>query len=73
MYYDDHSPPHFHAIYQDREAMIAIESFQIIEGDLPRRALELVIDWAELHREELRENWRLAELHAKLKSIRPLE
>jgi len=55
MYYDDHPPPHFHAIYGEHEAKIAIDSLEVIEGRLPRRALGLVLDWAELHREELRD------------------
>ena len=49
MYYDDHPPPHFHAIYGEHEAKIAIETMEVIEGKLPRRALGLVLDWAELH------------------------
>ena len=53
MYYDDHPPPHFHAIYGAHEAKIGIETLELIEGKLPRRALGLVLDWAELHRQEL--------------------
>ncbi|HEX3995829.1 MAG TPA: DUF4160 domain-containing protein [Acetobacteraceae bacterium] len=55
MYYDDHPPPHFHAVYGDHEAKIGIETLELIEGKLPRRALGLVLDWAELHRQELRD------------------
>ena len=39
MYYDDHPPPHFHAIYGEHEAKIGIETLELIEGKLPRRAL----------------------------------
>ncbi len=53
MYIKDHSPPHFHAEYGGNEAMINIQTGEIIHGDLPRRALRLVQDWAELHKEEL--------------------
>jgi len=56
MYYNDHQPPHFHAQYNEYLAEIAIETFEIIEGELPRRVLSLVLEWAVLHREELREN-----------------
>ena len=45
MYYDDHPPPHFHAIYGEHEAKIGIETMEIIEGKLPRRALGLILDW----------------------------
>ncbi|MBM3746218.1 MAG: DUF4160 domain-containing protein [Acidobacteria bacterium] len=73
MYHREHAPPHFHVIYQDQWAAVAIESLAIIEGRLSRRAAGLVLDWAELHRNELMENWRLAEAHKRLKPIRPLE
>ena len=49
MYYDDHPPPHFHAIYGEFEAHIGLDPLEIIKGKPPRRALELVLDWAELH------------------------
>ncbi len=70
MYFDDHPPPHFHAIYGEHEVKIAIE---VIEGRLPRRALGLVMDWAEIHKQELRDNWIRAGEHRLLKPILPLE
>ena len=73
MYYRDHAPSHFHAYYQEHEATIDIEALQIRTGSMPRRALGLVLDWAELHQEELRANWLLAEQHRSLQTIKPLE
>jgi hypothetical protein len=73
MYFKDHPPPHFHAIYGEHEAKIAIETLEIIEGELPRRALGLVLDWAELRKSELRDNWNKAEAHRPLSPIQPLE
>jgi hypothetical protein len=73
MYFRDHAPPHFHAFYHDREALIAIEALEVIRGALPRRALGLVLDWAELHRGELMENWKRAQQHLDLSNIEPLE
>jgi hypothetical protein len=73
MFYNDHPPPHFHVRYSGQKAIIAIESLAILEGRLSPRALGLVMEWAALHRQELREAWNLAELHAPLKSIAPLE
>jgi hypothetical protein len=77
MYYDDHPPPHFHAIYGEHEAKIGIETLELIDGKLPRRALELVLDWAELHQEldqwELRDNWVRGQEHDALSPIEPLE
>jgi hypothetical protein len=55
IYYGDHPPPHFHARYGSDVAKIAIETLQVIDGTLPKRALGLVLDWATLHRHELRE------------------
>ena len=54
MYFGDHPPPHFHARYAGRSAKIDIDAISVIEGDLPARALALVIEWAALHQEELR-------------------
>lgn len=55
MYFGDHPPPHFHARYAAQQAKIDIDSLAVIEGDLPPRALGLVIEWASLHQDELRE------------------
>jgi len=73
MYYDDHAPPHFHAYYAEHGAVIEIESLLVREGQLPRRAMAMVLEWAAEHRKELRANWALAESHQPLKSIEPLE
>ena len=73
LYYDDHAPPHFHAIYGEFEAKISIDTLEVIAGKLPRRALELVLDWAELHKAELRDNWRRGTEHEPLTPIAPLE
>jgi hypothetical protein len=44
MYYDDHAPPHFHAKYGEHRAQINIETLEIIEGEMPRRAFSLVLE-----------------------------
>jgi Domain of unknown function (DUF4160) len=72
MYYRDHRPPHFHAIYGDYEVVVNIEN-GVIEGRFPRRAVSLVLEWYELHREEPMEDWLLAEQRKPLKKIAPLE
>ena len=48
-------------------------TLQVIEGQLTRRTLNLVLDWAEIHRAELLENWNLAQERRELKNIEPLE
>jgi hypothetical protein len=60
MFFNDHAPPHFHAAYSGQEAMIAIETLEVLEGRLPPRVTRLVREWARLHRIELRRNWERA-------------
>jgi hypothetical protein len=73
MYYRDHAPPHFHAIYAEHEAEVEIATRAILEGSLPRRARGLVMEWAEAHRAELQRNWDLARVGQPLEPIEPLE
>ena len=56
----EHSPSHFHAYYQDKVAIIDIDSCEMIEGDFPKKQLRLVLAWAELHQDELKANWKIA-------------
>ena len=72
-YFNDHEPAHFHAIYGDDEALIEIETLGVLRGEFPRRALALVLEWAVLHRVELRANWEQARQGRPTKSIAPLE
>src|SRR6266571_7671238 len=73
MFYDDHAPPHFHVRYGEQKAIIAIDTLTILRGQLAPRAHGLVMEWAALHKEELLEDWALAENQAPLKKIKPLE
>lgn len=57
MFAKDHLPPHFHAKYGEFIGIVDIASGELTEGELPRIALRLVQDWAELHRKELFQNW----------------
>ena len=63
---------HFHATYGGDEASIDIEDLEVIAGQLPPRALRLVIEWARSHQAELRENWDRARRHQPLEPIEPL-
>ena len=72
MFFDEHAPPHFHVEYAEFKATIEIETLELLEGRLPRRALELVLDWAELHRTELLADWELCRQHQPPKKIEPL-
>ena len=73
MFYDDHQPPHFHVRYGDQKALVEIESLAVIRGRLSPRALGLVMEWAALHQDELRNDWRLAREQAPLNCIAGLE
>lgn len=73
MFFDDHNPPHFHVQYGEYKTIIAIESMMVIRGHLPRRALELVLDWVELHQTELLEDWELCHSRQAPKPIPPLQ
>lgn len=55
IFYGDHPPPHFHAVYGDEIAKIDIETLRVIDGRLPPRAQALTLEWAKLHQAELRE------------------
>ncbi len=73
MYWDEHAPPHFHAIYGEYKATINIRDLSLGEGELPRRAKQLVLDWAELHQAELLTDWDLCQANQHPKPIDPLK
>lgn len=72
MYYEEHSPPHFHAEYAGKLAVLDIASLAVLKGDLPGRALGLVVEWARLHRPELEANWMRARKAEPLLPVEPL-
>jgi hypothetical protein len=72
MFFSDHPPPHFHARYAGPRAIVAIETFAILEGGLSPRVLGLVVEWPRAHRDELMENWRRARRMDALIPIPPL-
>ena len=72
MYYRDHEPPHFHAIYGEHQAQIMIETLEPLAGELPTRAERLVREWGGMHRTELEANWANARARLPLDTIEPL-
>jgi hypothetical protein len=52
-----HNPPHIHAIYGEYVSAIDINSFEVIEGDLPNKALLLVREWMKINQKDLLEIW----------------
>ena len=73
MYYNDHSPPHFHAEYGEFEAIYTIETIEVLRGELPRRAHAMVLEWTTLHRFELQDNWNFARDGLPINAIDPLD
>lgn len=73
MYWDEghHARPHFHARYGGQQASIAFDG-EVLAGQLPRRALSFVAEWAALHLDELEANWNRARTRAPLEPIDPL-
>ena len=65
----EHNPPHIHALYGENMAAIDIRTGSVIEGELPAKAVELVREWIELHKEELLYIWNTQEF----KQLAPLE
>ena len=72
MFFDDHHPPHFHSLYGGHEALIAISTLAVIAGNLPPRAMGLVIEWATLHQDALQADWERAKALKPLDKIDPL-
>jgi hypothetical protein len=73
LFYGDHSPPHFHAVYQGDGIMVNINTLEVIEGSMSRGARGLVAEWAALHRTELRRAWDMASRNQEPSKIQPLD
>ncbi len=73
MFYDEHSPPHFHVRYNEHKAEIGIQTLSLLARRLPPRVMGLVIEWATIHQDELMADGLLARQQAELKRIPPLE
>jgi len=73
MFFNDHAPPHFHAIYGEYELLVGISPIEILEGRAPARTQSLVLEWAALHQKELIEDWERCENAQLPLPISPLE
>lgn len=71
MYFDDHNPPHFHASYQDDEAIFALDG-TLRSGTMPAKQEALIKAWAQIHEDELNANWELASRKEAIYKIEPL-
>ena len=72
MFWREHGPPHFHALYGEHEVLIDIRTLDVMQGNLPKRALALVLEWAAEHRVELMEDWDLCTRMQTPRKIEPL-
>lgn len=73
MFHDDHSPPHFHAVYGEWEIQVGISPIKILKGKVPRRVQSMVLEWAALHQEELSTNWDRMVIEMEPLPVQPLE
>lgn len=64
----EHNPPHIHAIYNKSIAVIDIQTLDVIEGEIPKRALRLVKEWVFIHKNEIKNIWETQQF----KKIEPL-
>jgi hypothetical protein len=69
LYFADHPPAHFHAIYGEYIGMFSIETLEMIEGDIPPRAIKLIKEWAQMYQAELLTMWH----NQQFKKLPPLE
>ena len=63
LFFGDHSPPHFHAIYGEFNGIVDIQSLEFVEGDIPERAKKLIIEWAQTYQKELLNMWQSQQFH----------
>ena len=61
LFFGDHLPPHFHAVYGEYNALFNIETLEMIEGDLPQRARKMVLEWSSMYRRQLLDMWNKQE------------
>jgi len=73
MFFDDHNPPHFHASYGEEEALNEIRTLSVFAGHLSPRVLDLDIEWATLHQQELMDDWQRGQSKQSLVKIAPLQ
>ena len=73
MYWYDHQPPHFHAIYAGEDATVSIPSGEVRCGRLPPRIARFVREWTEKHILEIWEDWRRGQNGETFLPIEPLD
>ena len=72
MNFSDHVPSHFHAWYGEYKVIVSIKD-GVVKGEMPGRALKMILEWLDLHRDELLQNWENAQNGTPLNNIEPLK
>ena len=57
MYFMDHNPPHFHIVCKDGEALVRIDTLDVIAGAVPSKMLKTALVWAAENKSTLRTEW----------------
>lgn len=73
MFFNDHAPPHFHAVYRDYELIVGIQPIVVLRGRAPQRVRSMVLEWAVLHQQELLDDWQRCRDADAPQPIAPLE
>ncbi|MGD0088418.1 MAG: DUF4160 domain-containing protein [Planctomycetota bacterium] len=73
MRWNDHAPPHFHAVYGECELLVRIAPAIIQEGNAPARVRSMVLEWTALHQRELMDAWERCRVGQQPVPIEPLE
>tara|TARA_B100001013_G_scaffold332672_1_gene249077 strand:+ start:222 stop:425 length:204 start_codon:yes stop_codon:yes gene_type:complete len=47
MYFNEHGVPHFHAVYGEYNGVFELENLEMIEGDLPGRAIKMIKEYGQ--------------------------
>ena len=72
MFYNEHNPPHFHAEYGEYRIVLNLND-EVVNGFMPKRALKLIFEWTELHKDELLKNWEKCQTEDTPNKIEPLK
>lgn len=72
MLFAERDAAHFHALYDDDHVVVRIDRLAVLSGELPPRALGMVLEWAALHRDELLADWSLLRRALPPRPIAPL-
>jgi hypothetical protein len=73
MFFNDHQPAHFHAVYAEYELLVGISPIIVLDGQAPNRVRSMVLEWTALHQLELLSNWERCRNAEAPMTVEPLE